>query len=110
MKVIEPVGLEPPDSVAASLSVTPTVPLVGVGVVASAGVAFAGLTAPGLIVTLLLGESRFMWRFEPGNEAAPLPGPTGCPSKTSPGAARCPPQSTKAVALPVLLTETPVSL
>src|SRR2546422_8434648 len=108
VKLIVPVGLVPRVRCATSDTCPPaaTEPL---AVVESAGAAFAGLTAPGLIVTLLLGESRFMWKFM-GNEAAPLPGPTGCPSNTSLGAARCPPQSTNAVALPVLLMETIVCL
>ena len=44
--MIDPVGLEPSDSVAASLRVAPTVPFVGFGVVTSVGAAFGTTTAP----------------------------------------------------------------
>src|SRR5437764_15203332 len=68
------------------------------------------MIAAGLIERSLLGESRDMCRLEPGKEAAPLPAPTCCVSNMSIGEARCPPQSTKAVAAPLLLMDMIVSL
>src|SRR5947208_1823819 len=68
------------------------------------------MIAAGLIERSLLGESRDMCRLEPGKEAAPLPAPTRCVSNMSIGEARGPPQSTKAVAAPLLLMAMIVSL
>src|SRR2546425_190349 len=108
VKLIVPVGLVPRVRCATSETCPPaaTEPL---AVVESAGLAFVTTTASAGIAPAF-GPAGMLFWYSMGNEAAPLPGPTGCPSNTSLGAARCPPQSTNAVALPVLLMETIVCL